>query len=33
MSSCVGVGLHGRGDDPRLLNWLELPREQGGDHC
>jgi ATP-dependent exoDNAse (exonuclease V) beta subunit len=28
----VGVGLHGRGDDPRLLNWLELPRGQGGDH-
>jgi hypothetical protein len=28
----VGIGLHGRGDDPRLLNWLELPREQGGDH-
>jgi len=28
----VGVGLRGRGDDPRLLNWLELPREQGGDH-
>ena len=28
----VGIGLHGRGDDARLLNWLELPREQGGDH-
>jgi ATP-dependent helicase/nuclease subunit A len=28
----VGVGLRGRGDDPRLLNWLEVPREQGGDH-
>ena len=28
----VGVGLRGRGDDPRLLNWLELPRERGGDH-
>ena len=28
----VGVGLRGRGDDPRLLNWLEMPREQGGDH-
>jgi ATP-dependent helicase/nuclease subunit A len=28
----VGVGRRGRGDDPRLLNWLELPREQGGDH-
>ena len=28
----VGVGLRGRGDDPRLLNWLEIPREQGGDH-
>jgi ATP-dependent exoDNAse (exonuclease V) beta subunit len=22
----LGVGLHGRGDDTRLLNWLELPR-------
>jgi hypothetical protein len=30
--SSSGIGLHGRGDDPRLLNWLELPREQGGDH-
>jgi ATP-dependent exoDNAse (exonuclease V) beta subunit len=28
----VGVGLRGRGDEPRLLNWLEVPREQGGDH-
>jgi ATP-dependent exoDNAse (exonuclease V) beta subunit len=28
----VGVGLRGRPDDPRLLNWLEIPREQGGDH-
>jgi ATP-dependent exoDNAse (exonuclease V) beta subunit len=28
----VGVGRVGRGDDSRLLNWLELPREQGGDH-
>ncbi|HYJ40245.1 MAG TPA: UvrD-helicase domain-containing protein [Steroidobacteraceae bacterium] len=28
----VGVGLRGRADDPRLLNWLEVPREQGGDH-
>lgn len=28
----LGVGLVGRGDDSRLLNWLELPREQGGDH-
>jgi ATP-dependent exoDNAse (exonuclease V) beta subunit len=28
----VGVGLRGRGEDPRLLNWLEIPREQGGDH-
>ena len=28
----VGVGLRGRADDPRLLNWLEIPREQGGDH-
>src|SRR5262249_18546926 len=25
----LGVGLFGRGDDSRLLNWLELPR--GGD--
>ena len=22
----LGIGLVGRGDDPRLLNWLELPR-------
>jgi len=28
----VGVGLRGRPDDPRLLNWLEIPREEGGDH-
>ncbi len=28
----VGIGLHGRGDDPRLLNWLELPRAEGRDH-
>jgi ATP-dependent helicase/nuclease subunit A len=28
----VGVGLRGRPDEPRLLNWLEIPREQGGDH-
>jgi ATP-dependent helicase/nuclease subunit A len=28
----VGVGLRGRGDAPRLLNWLEVPREEGGDH-
>jgi ATP-dependent helicase/nuclease subunit A len=28
----VGVGLRGRADDPRLLNWLEVPREEGGDH-
>ena len=28
----VGVGLRGRPDDPRLLNWLEIPRESGGDH-
>jgi ATP-dependent exoDNAse (exonuclease V) beta subunit len=28
----VGVGLRGRADESRLLNWLELPREQGGDH-
>jgi ATP-dependent exoDNAse (exonuclease V) beta subunit len=28
----VGVGLRGRGDESRLLNWLEMPREQGGDH-
>jgi ATP-dependent helicase/nuclease subunit A len=28
----VGVGLRGRADDPRLLNWLEIPREEGGDH-
>jgi ATP-dependent helicase/nuclease subunit A len=28
----VGIGLRGRGDAPRLLNWLEVPREEGGDH-
>ena len=28
----VGVGLRGRADESRLLNWLEMPREQGGDH-
>jgi ATP-dependent exoDNAse (exonuclease V) beta subunit len=28
----LGVGLVGRGDDTRLLNWLELPRPDGGDH-
>ncbi|HEU4781679.1 MAG TPA: UvrD-helicase domain-containing protein, partial [Steroidobacteraceae bacterium] len=28
----VGVGLRGRADESRLLNWLEIPREQGGDH-
>jgi len=28
----LGVGRRGRGDDARLLNWLELPREQGDDH-
>ena len=28
----VGVGLRGRADEARLLNWLEMPREQGGDH-
>jgi ATP-dependent helicase/nuclease subunit A len=28
----VGVGRRGRGDESRLLNWLELPRERGADH-
>jgi ATP-dependent helicase/nuclease subunit A len=29
----LGVGLHGRGDESRLLNWLELPQEDDrGDH-
>ena len=28
----IGVGRRGRGDEARLLNWLEVPREQGGDH-
>jgi ATP-dependent helicase/nuclease subunit A len=28
----VGVGRRGRGDEARLLNWLELPRERGPDH-
>jgi ATP-dependent helicase/nuclease subunit A len=27
----LGVGLHGRGDDTRLLNWLELPRGEQRD--
>jgi len=27
----LGVGLHGRGDDTRLLNWLELPRAEQED--
>ncbi len=28
----VGVGRRGRPDDPRLLNWLEVPQAQGDDH-
>jgi ATP-dependent helicase/nuclease subunit A len=28
----LGVGRRGRGDESRLLNWLELPRKSGGDH-
>ena len=28
----VGVGLRGRSDESRLLNWIEMPREQGADH-
>ncbi len=28
----LGVGRRGRGDEARLLNWLELPRADGGDH-
>ncbi len=28
----VGVGRRGRGDDARLLNWLQLPRAGGDDH-
>lgn len=28
----VGVGRRGRGDESRLLNWLELPRADGSDH-
>jgi len=28
----VGVGRWGRGDESRLLNWLEIPRAQGRDH-
>jgi ATP-dependent exoDNAse (exonuclease V) beta subunit len=28
----VGVGRRGRGDEARLLNWLELPRADGPDH-
>jgi ATP-dependent exoDNAse (exonuclease V) beta subunit len=28
----VGIGRRGRGDDARLLNWLELPRADGDDH-
>lgn len=27
----VGVGRLGRGDEARLLNWLEIPRKTGGD--
>jgi ATP-dependent exoDNAse (exonuclease V) beta subunit len=27
----LGVGRRGRGDEARLLNWLEVPRAQGGD--
>jgi ATP-dependent helicase/nuclease subunit A len=27
----VGAGRRGRGDESRLLNWLELPREGGAD--
>jgi ATP-dependent exoDNAse (exonuclease V) beta subunit len=28
----VGVGRRPRGDESRLLNWLEIPRTTGGDH-
>ncbi len=28
----VGVGLRGRADESRLINWLQIPREQGGDY-
>ncbi len=28
----LGLGLRGRGDDSRLLNWLQLPRKDGRDH-
>jgi ATP-dependent exoDNAse (exonuclease V) beta subunit len=28
----LGIGRRGRNDDTRLLNWLELPRADGGDH-
>jgi ATP-dependent helicase/nuclease subunit A len=28
----VGVGLRGRAEESRLLNWLELPRKGGRDH-
>jgi ATP-dependent helicase/nuclease subunit A len=28
----LGIGLRGRGEESRLLNWLELPRKAGGDH-
>jgi ATP-dependent helicase/nuclease subunit A len=28
----VGVGRRGRGDEARLLNWLEMPRERESDH-
>jgi ATP-dependent exoDNAse (exonuclease V) beta subunit len=27
----LGIGRRGRGDESRLLNWLELPREEGDD--
>jgi len=28
----VGAGRRGRGEDARLLNWLEIPRAHGADH-
>ncbi|MEO8064951.1 MAG: UvrD-helicase domain-containing protein [Pseudomonadota bacterium] len=28
----LGIGLRGRGDESRLLNWLQLPRKDGRDH-
>jgi ATP-dependent helicase/nuclease subunit A len=28
----LGIGMRGRGDESRLLNWLQLPQKAGRDH-